>query len=299
MLDSSRFSPVQEALATAQANLIVLPKSVNFDKVAAALSLFLSLKKVGKVVEIVAPQAVRVEFSSLVGIDKVRTKLSGQNLVISFDYVEDSIEKVSYNIEEEKFNLVVQPKEGFPPLSTDKVEYSYGGNQADLIFIIGAKSPNDLGQIYQQEKKLFSQAKTVSFDTSVRGVPLSQINLVIPEASSITEIVGSLLFHLKLPVDQDIAHNLLLGLEKTTRNFSSPRTTPETFEVAAFCLRAGARREAVQIPSKRSGKPKSSGPLKPMPPQVSAVTAPREEEEEIEPKEDWFTPKIYKGDTKV
>ena len=276
MKNLSDFRQIENSLTTAQIIFIVLPPNLNQDKVAAGLSLFLSLKKKGRQVSIASSQPMTVEFSSLVGVDKISQKLGGRNLVISFDYLQDSIEKVSYNIENKKFNLVIQPKDGFPPLSTEKIEYFYSGGKADLVLILGASSLADLGEIYSQNKNLFEEEKTFNF------------NLQSLRAASYSEIVASLLSRLKFPVDVDIASNLLRGLEAATDVFSSPQVSSTTFEAAAFCLRAGARR--------RGEKPKT--PLKPMPAEVSAEKKPVEEGKKELPR-DWLEPKIYRGTTRV
>lgn len=303
MIDQTLLSSLRESLAPAQTVLILLPQNPNRDKIAASLALFLSLKKAGKRVTIVCPTQMTVEFSDLIGVDQIGIKLSGRNLIISFDYIEDSIEKVSYNIENNKFNLVIQPKPGFPPLSLEKVDYSYSGEGADLIFTIGAQDLKDLGKFYQESKSLFENQSIVNIDLSSANNQFGKINLIDPAASSCSEIVAHLISRLGLPVDEDIASNLFLGIERTTGGFTSGEVGAATFEAAAFCLRAGARRMA---PRRRPEKrPKKKVPLKPMPTEVSAAKKP----EEPAPKEplggkkkpspDWLEPKIYKGNTKV
>lgn len=284
------FTPVQGALTTAQSIFVVLPQKLNQDKVAAALSLFLSLQKAGKQVFVFCSRTMTVEYSSLVGVDRIANKIKGKNLVISFDYLEDSIEKVSYNIENNKFNLVVQPKEGFPPLSTEKVKYTYSGSQADLIFVIGASSFKDLGEIYFENKELFKEGKTVNLNICSGNIQLGKINLVDLNAASFSEVVADLLSRLRLPVNTDIASNLLAGIETATNTFSSPRVGPKTFEAAAFCLRAGARKKQEKVQ------------LNPMPTEISAQKSPEEaerKEEKEKPSSDWLEPKIYKGNTLV
>jgi len=262
----SDFSQLQQVLITAQTIFVVLPQKLNQDKVAAGLSLFLSLKKAGKQASVFCSRPITVEFSSLIGADKIKNQLEGRNLVISFDYLEDSIEKVSYNIENNKFNLVIQPKEGHLALSTDKVQYSYAGGNADLFLGVGVSSLGDLGEIYLKNKSIFEKGKVVAFD------------LVDFQAASYCEVVTGLLAQLKLPIDEDIASNLLAGMEGATDSFSSPKTGPATFEAAAFCLRAGGRRLKAKVD------------LKPMPEQISA---------EKPPSPDWLVPKIYKGNTLI
>ncbi len=292
------FGPVQQALTNSQTAFIIAPKMPSLDKIAAALALFLSLKKTGKTVTIVCPDEMTVELSSLVGVDKIGQKLGGKNLVISFDYIEDSIEKVSYNIENNKFNLLIQPKAGFPPLSTDKVNYSSSGG-ADLIFVVGAQKLEDLGNLYSQEKQLYQQSSVVNLDVDPKNTQFGKINLTVPTVSSCSELVAGLISALRMPIDQDIATNLFLGIEKMTQGFTSPKTSASTFELTAFCLRAGARRRRVS-PEPRPKKATSSGStLSPMPSGVSAKKAPLKEEKEEKPAADWFEPKIFKGSTRV
>lgn len=287
------FAPVQQALTSAQSILVAVPQKPKFDKIASALALFLSLKKMGKTVDVACSDEMTVEFSPLVGVNKVSQQLGGKNLTISFDYIEDSIEKVSYNIENNKFNLLVQPKTGFPPLSAEKVNYSHSGG-ADLIFVIGAQNLEDLGNLYTKEKDSYNQKPVVNLDVDPKNTQFGKINLFHPVASSCSEITAGLISTLKLPIDQDIATNLLLGIEEATQGFSLPTTNASTFEVVAFCLRAGGRR--VKVPDSKSKKKVS---LSPMPTKVSAKKPPKEPEEGQKPSADWFEPKIFKGSTRV
>jgi len=294
MIDPSQTSQLQSALATAQNIFIVLPGKPHFDQVAAGLGLYLSLTKAKKNVEIGCPTEMTVEFSSLVGVDKIRDSFQGgkDSLIIAFDYIEDAIEKVSYNIEGGKFNLVVKPKPGHPPLDSEKVNYTYSGGKMDLIFTLGAKSLSQLGKIYQANREVFGESQVINLDNDSRNQRFGQINLVNPEAASLSEEMASLVVQLRLPADEDIGSNLFQGIERQTRQFTSPRVNSNTFEAAAFCLKIGARKEARKFPI--SQRPS----LKPMPPQISAKKPPLEPEEE-KPKPDWFEPKIYKGEGKV
>ena len=297
MKDFYDFTPVQEALTSARTLTIVLPVSLNQDKVASALALYLSLKKASKQVSLVCSRPMIVEYSSLVGVDKIKNKLGGRNLVVSFDYLEDSIEKVSYNIENNKFNLVIQPKDGYPPLSTEKVEYSYFGEQADLIFIIGASSFEELGEIYSNNKTFFQEGNTVNISFNPNSKSFAKINLINPQMASFGEFIAFLISTLKLPVDEDIASNLLLGIERATNNFSLLKSTPMTYEAVAFCLRAGGRKPLREFPEERRAEEKK--------PSFAKASEDREEKVEeqqdlkVKPSPDWFKPKIYKGDTKI
>ena len=280
MVTPNELTQIQESLTTAKSIFVVLPQKLNLDKVAASLALYLSLKKNQKQVSIFSSQPITVKFSSLVGADQIKSKIEGKNLVVSFDYVEDSIEKVSYNIENNKFNLLIQPREGFSPLSAEKVQYHYSGDQADVILVVGASSLNDLGDLYFQNKKLFDQNKKINLDTNSQSGRFGNLNWVDQEAVCLSELVALLISRFNLPIDGDIASNLLRGLQSATAGFSLAKAKASTFEAVAFCLKAGA---------KPAGKPT---PLEPMPPKVSAEKKP-------EPSPDWLEPKIYKGNTLV
>lgn len=267
------FSQLGQSLSTAQTIFIFLPQKLDQDKVAAGLSFCLSLKKAGKRVSCYCPKPMIVEYSSLVGVDKIKQKLEGKNLTIILD-IEESIEKVSYDTRDDKVYLFIQPKNGFSPPPPEKIKYSYSGSQADLLILVGISSLEELGEIYLENKNLFEPGKI--------------FNIGLNEGdASYSEVVAGWLNRLKLPVDEDIASNLLLGIEKATNIFSSPKVGAGTFEAAAFCLRAGGHRPGEKIP------------LKPMSEEVSAKTPPKKAEEEEKPSADWLGPKIYKGNTLI
>lgn len=297
MVGFDDFSPVKRALSSARSVLVALPQLPDDDKLAGGLALFLACKKAGRETTVVCQKEMTVGFSFLVGVDQVKKEPPGKNLQISFDYVEEAIEKVSYNIEGGKFNLVIQPRQGVAPLPSNKVAYSYSGGQADLIFVIGSHSLAHLGQVYDKNKEVFGKEKIVNLDNGEGNAQFGKINLVNPKAACCSELVGKLLTSLELPLDVDIASNLFFGLKKATNNFSSPRVGADTFEVAAFCLRAGARKSVSPPPAKRE---KKLG-LEPMPTEVSASRLPEPaiSQPQPGPSPDWFEPKIYQGSSRV
>jgi len=112
--------------------------------------------------------------------------------------------------------------------------------------------------------------------------------LINPQMASFGEFMTLLLSSLKMSVDEDIASNLLLGIEKATDNFSLIKSTPITFEAVALCLRAGARKPLREFLGEKKVEEKKK----------------EEKKEEVEvlktkPSPDWFKPKIYKGNTRI
>ena len=269
MNENFDLSSLSSVLSSGQAVLIVVPANPDLDRLAASLSLYLALKKAGKETVVVCSQPMTVEFSQLVGVDKISNQVNSRDLVVSFDYQKDSIEKVSYNIKDNKFNLVIQSKPGFPLLDPKTINYSFSGGGADLIFVIGAQKLEDLGDLYEKAKELYQEKPVVNIDYQEQNTRFGKINLVFNQASSYSELTAMILKGLNLDVDADIANNLFLGIQSATNNFQAADISPEAFEMAAWCLRSGAKKKEVK-------------PLK-----EKEATA------SVSPSPDWLSPKIY------
>ena len=299
MVDPNLFNSIKKPLVDARSLFIFLPPNPSLDKVAASLAFSLSLDQAKKKVSVLCPSPMRVEYSDLIGIDLVKKEMVGKNLTVSFDYVEDSIEKVSYNIENNKFNLVIQPKAGFKPLSAEKVKFEYTGGEADLVMLVGVNDLSPLTDYQKNAELLFQKDKLVNLSVGQSGGTQAAYNLFFPEAASFSEIMTLLISRLSLPVDADIATNLLSGIEKATKMFTVPETGVASFEAAALCLRSGARHRGIK-PMPEQSEQKPAPAMQPMPAQVSARQAPPPtDDEDQKPKPDWLEPKIYRGDTRV
>lgn len=299
MFDEQNLNSIQEALNGAKNILILSPANPSLDSIAASLALYLSLKKQGKQVLAACPSSMTVAFNRLIGVNKITDRVGGRNLIISFDYLKDSIEKVSYNIESEKFNLVVEPKAGCPPLETDKVSYSYAGSEADLVFIIGALKLEDLDRLYFNEKGVFDNSLTVNIDNRANNTKFGKVNLVNPQSASCCEILTLLIKRLNLPIDPDTSSNLLAGIEANTSNFQASATSADTFEAAAWCLKNGAKRK--QFVGQRPMPPAQAPFITPQaatpkPPQIPPITP---SPKPTQPPPDWLKPKVYKGNSLV
>lgn len=218
--------PIDE-LKNAQSIVVVLPNNPSFEQAAVGLGLFLALQRSGKQVEVVCPSHMLVEFNRLVGVQKVKNALNGRNLVISFNYVQDAIEKVSYNVDNGKFNLVVVPKVGHEPLDHKSVSYSYSGISPDATLLIGTKDLKEARGVLTGD------------DESDRRV----ISLVGGPDQTLATEAALLLSNLGIIPDVDTATNLFNGLVKGTNNFMS--ASASDFEVAAALIRAGASAAAV------------------------------------------------------
>ncbi|MBI2066354.1 hypothetical protein HYT60_02535 [Candidatus Woesebacteria bacterium] len=247
--------------------LILLPTKPYFDQVAAGLALYLALRE-KKDTTITCPSPMLVEFNRLVGVNKVTSELGNKNLTIRFaNYKASDIEKVSYDIENGEFKLTVVPKAGFASPKKEQVVFEYSGLSAETMMLIGGTSETDFPALSSKD---LEGSRIIHLGTRALSLSGEKVMSFAAPASSISELVATLINQSGLRLDQDIATNLIMGIEEGSRDFKGPEVTPETFEIVAQLLRAGGQR----MPKERI-------------------------EVEIEKKEeapkDWLEPKIYKG----
>lgn len=224
-------SDILSSLTSAATVVIYLPHDPSFPLVASGLSLYLSLKSRGTAVDIICPTPMTVAMNRLVGVDQIKLQPPGHNLVISFDYVKDAIEKVSYNVENGKFNILVQPQSGHQPLSADNVSFKVAGSAADLIVLVG----------------------NAPLPASSQNLPA--LSLIKNSDRALATETASLIQQANLPLDQDIADNLLIGLANETDSFTTAAAAD--FATAANLARHGASLTKTPASSAAPTKPDS------------------------------------------
>lgn len=278
---NDQLQELKTKLGTAQTVLLSIPTNPSQDVVASALALYLSIKQAGKTVSIVASSAPVVRDSHLVGLDKITEDVGGTNLVITLDVPENIIDKVTSNTEGGHLNLIIAPAKGAAPLTAQNVKFGYSGAAADLVMVIGAADLKDIGALAEKELELFKTERIANISNQVGS--FGAINITDPSSSN-SELVTALLKELALPLDVDIANNLMQGIESATSGLSSPNMTADTFEALAVLYRTGARRTAPSAPT-QTARIVADMPIidhgTPVAPVVEA------------PSEDWTKPKIY------
>ncbi len=298
---------IKGLLDATQDVLIVTHEHPTFDSIGSTLALYLGLAGLGKKVTVACPDQVTVELSSFVGVDKVISELTTKNFVISLDYVDGSIEKVSYNIEGDKFNLVIEPRAGFESFSSEKVHFSHTGSAAGLVITVDTIHLGGLKKLYDEDKELFAAKPVVNIDRHPNNAHYGHTNMVDPLASSTAEVVWQLLTGLGVAITQDIATNLLNAIYGATNSFQNANVTAGAFEAVAQALKAGGKRfgtpqsvEEIPVGPQSVGSatlPRASSPSPvrtvPTPPAGVPKAAPAAKPAAAPP--DWLKPKIFKS----
>lgn len=252
--DINQLDILIEALAKSTTLALVVPPSASPDIISAASALSQSLRASGKSVAVVSSTSLK-----RAGSEPIGTELSagGNDLCVSFPYVDGSIDKVDYKIENGMFNLIVIPRAGFPRVTKEELSFSYAGGQPDCIITFDVKTLTDLGDIYTKNQQVFDSVPVIiNIDRHSDNSLFGNVNYIQPANSLMTQIVYGIMAAAQLPVDPEIATQLYSGIVMSTDNFTE-HTTPEIFEAVAALVRAGAVRKIAppQAPANRSMPP--------------------------------------------
>jgi len=242
VISPDQLNQVSKLISNASSVLVIFNEGAGLDAAAAALALGQSLENSGKSVVVASPEADTDAELALAGMNKVSRTLGNRNLVLSFDYDETAVEKVSYHIGEEtnKFFLTIKPQQGYPPLSADSIDVSYAGSDADLVFLVGIAQYGELDQLYYGNEQLFENTTTITFHH--HEPEIGQVHLNTAGSAAMSTVMAQLIQQLQLNLSADAATNLLAGMELATNRFQSMATSAETFEMAAWLMNRGARR---------------------------------------------------------
>lgn len=311
-MDKRSFEQIRECLSKNQKIGIAVGKNPGIDEMGGVLALYLSLIIDGKNVTVACPSDVLVEHSSLVGIDKVEKSFEDAtgDMIVSFPYREGEIEKISYTLEDGFLNIVVKAEEQGLSFSERDVIFRRSNGYPGLLFVIGTPRLSDLDKLY--DPHALRDTTVINIDNKRDNQGFGDIVLIPLASSSVSETISELLLDLDLPMDIDIAQNLMIGIESGTNNFQDAKTSPEAFEMAALLMKRGAGRREInprrqpaafeEISSIFSPKdvdennPVDDKKDLPFTRQVKRDITARQRKN---PPDDWLTPKIYKGSTNI
>jgi phosphoesterase RecJ-like protein len=117
--------------------------------------------------------------------------------------------------------------------------------EADLTWMLDTATPARIGAISDEHLPALLARPLMITDHHVTNEGGGRINLIDPSAASNADLLFRLLVAMGLPVNQEAATCLYLGLITDTQSFQLASTTPQTLRTAADLLAAGANRKLV------------------------------------------------------
>lgn len=231
---------LKQELENSKSIVILLSKNPYLDQVAAGLSLYLTLEKSEKNINIACPSPMLVEYNRLVGVNKIVSGLGDKNLVIKFKgYPAQNIEKVTYDIEEEEFRLSIIPKADASSPTQDQVTIDYAGVSADTIILIGGGNESHFPDLKNEK---FANAKLIHIGKQdVSATSSREVVSFTKQSSSVSEIVAEIIKEFNPKFTEDIATNLLMGIREGSRDFSHSWVNADTFKLASELMSAGGK----------------------------------------------------------
>ncbi|MDP2671858.1 MAG: hypothetical protein Q8P13_05380 [bacterium] len=224
---------ILDLLRNAQKALVILSDQPSTDSVAAALSWAEIGGQIGKNVEVVCFGTLPDAAKNLEKVATIKSHLDPINLVVSFNWSQNMIEKVSYSVEGEKFNLIITPSG--KKLDPTAVEYSHRGVDYDLIISLGISNPSELSA-EKIDRNIFQSIPTINIDNQASNASYGKVNVVDGQEDSISGLVSTVFEQTHIAANSKVAELLLFGMRSATKNFEEVKN-PLTFEHAAYCTK--------------------------------------------------------------
>lgn len=291
MMTDTVVSPaVLSSIAKAKTILIVAGVRAGTETLASSLSLMLALKQAGKDVTLASSAELKAEHSRLYGLNEIQPEVGNRILTISFEnYPFSQVEKIAHSEGgANRFELMLTPKPGFKPPQPDQVELSYKGVMADLVIVYDVNQLEQLGPIYESEQQFFMSTPILCLGRGLE--PMYSATPLTHPTLSTSILTWQLIKTASLPVSDEIASNLMAGLEAASNRFQAASTSAEAFMTAAELLQAGAKRQPAPTSIPRPAAFEMGQGANPFFPQ--AMAAPNKT---VNAPDDWLQPKIFKG----
>ncbi|OGL71006.1 hypothetical protein A3C17_00440 [Candidatus Uhrbacteria bacterium RIFCSPHIGHO2_02_FULL_53_13] len=224
--------------------VIVLPNGAGPDGYASAFALVLAASRLEKTIDIVAeeptpsllaflsPPVVRPRFGAL------------RKFVVDVDTSKTSLGELSYDLHGDTLSIYLTPKQG--AWSEADVTTRTGTYKYDLILVLGASELDALGQLFLEHTDFFYRTPIINIDHTPANEQFGQVNLVDVTASSVGEVVLTLILSNKdVELDEEMSTLLMTGMIAKTKSFKTPNVTPTTLSRASQLVKHGARRAEI------------------------------------------------------
>ncbi|MBU2595283.1 DHH family phosphoesterase [Patescibacteria group bacterium] len=237
-----------QAIRDAKRMLLVSHEDIEGDSLGSLLALSNVLKKIGKEVITVSSGNLPNIYNFLEKREMIKANLDGvKDFMIFLSEEEAKVARLSYKLENDRLKIVISPKSG--NFSPKNVSFAYGDFHYDLIIILDTDALERLGAIYRDNTEMFYKTNILNIDHHPNNAYFGKINWVDENASSVCEILVSLIEALESEhgkiIDEEIATFLLLGIMTDTNLFQNPATTSKSLTVAAQLIAAGGDRDLI------------------------------------------------------
>lgn len=161
--------------------------------------------------------------------------------VLTIDKKNLEISEIAFNESEQKYFLELYLRRGSLSNLSQDIEISQKDFRPDLIITVGVTDRADIIEINPEHSQVFFDTPIINIDNRVENTKYGQVNLVYLTRSSKSEIVFELLKTIdELSLTPAQTTSLLGGIILETKNLTSTKTNPATFESVARLIERGA-----------------------------------------------------------
>ncbi len=227
--------------------LILLPPHPNRDGLATSIALAHYLTGIGSTPTLAAIGIEKklTELAFLPCPSVVVESLSGsRDFVLSFNTEHNPILDVRTEKVDHELRIYLTPEHG----TIDPRDFSFilAKYKFDLVITIGVPDKESLGSIYEAHPDIFYEVPIINIDYHGSNEQFGQVNLVEVTASSVAEIIATLLREIGEEFLEDaVAEALLAGLMAATDSFQKKTTTPRALELASYLMGRGADQQKI------------------------------------------------------
>lgn len=192
-----------EIITKADNLLIILPKQPNFDQLGSALSLFYTLNKSNKLVNLL-PKKLPWDYPL-----RPEQKLLPKNFVITIQ--DKEVTELRYEKEKRVFKIFLTIKDGQIDRNNIQIQTLPGyEKEIDLIITIGIQNLEQIGSFYEKNFKLFYETPILNIDNQKANSQFGNLNL-LNEKKPLTLTLEAILKEANYKIDKNIRLWLLSG----------------------------------------------------------------------------------------
>lgn len=234
------------ALEKCQKPLIVFKKHFSGDSLAAALALFLLLRKMNKLADVVADGFVLPGgYKFLPGKENIKDGLTTlRQMIISVDAQKTKMEEFHYDVVDNQLKISLAPKSGF--FAPEDIKAVASDCKYDLIIAVDTPDLESLGPIFTANREFFYEKPILNIDFSPANEQYGQINLIDLTSGSTCGAIYNLIKNWNESLfDADINTCLLTGIIDKTKSFKTGLINPQTLRMSSQLIEQHARRDEI------------------------------------------------------
>ncbi len=260
---------IKDLINASSKPLIILGEGADADLSSLAVALVEVFESYSKKTVLVNKSPLPDPIKHFVKAEAVADKVESKKLVLTMDWAKNKLEKISYDLEGDKFNLIIAASG--KKIDPKEITYSYRGQDFDLVVMLGLSGEEDLYQMGIDQDSFISLPSILI--AKKQEAAFAKLNIVNGQVDSVCALLAKIFEEAKVTLPTRAAEAMLYGIRLATGNFVNV-TDPQTFESAAFCKRS-------MIPGMVKNEPEEKKELK--------------KEDSGEKAAEWLSPKVFRS----